>query len=248
MTACHGRELQHEKGQKTQKKLEFRRKNKLKENRQKAGLKIVFLGVDRDKSGRMGFFGSSGATSGFGHQIGTVPTRSGRLASMHKPHSNKTRDWQQPEWLDQGKTISRALPKLGISDVKIGTVFPLFQPLKKQKKTKKNKKTRQISVVNVALHKLRKRQSTRKGSLEKWHHPRDAHWLVSVMDTVMWYVFGSLPGLQSERRATTDSKTLLMVMAGLHDSFRMSKHIAPWHESWQEVKHVKQTKKWPCIE
>ena len=43
----------------------------------------MFLGVDRDKSGRIGFFGSSGGTSGFGVQIGTVPTRSGRLASMH---------------------------------------------------------------------------------------------------------------------------------------------------------------------
>ena len=42
----------------------------------------MFLGVDRDKSGRIGFFGSSGGTSGFGLQIGTVPTRSGRLASF----------------------------------------------------------------------------------------------------------------------------------------------------------------------
>ena len=42
----------------------------------------MFLGVGRDKSGRIGFFGSSGGTSGFGLQIGTVPTRSGRLASM----------------------------------------------------------------------------------------------------------------------------------------------------------------------
>ena len=70
------------KGQKTQKNLEFRVKNK--ENRQKR-VKIVFLGVDRDKSGRIGFFGSSGGTSGFGLQIGTVPTRSGRLASMLTP-------------------------------------------------------------------------------------------------------------------------------------------------------------------
>ena len=43
----------------------------------------MFLGVDRDKSRRIGFFGSSGGTSGFGLQIGTVPTRSGRLASMN---------------------------------------------------------------------------------------------------------------------------------------------------------------------
>ena len=42
----------------------------------------MFLGVDRDKSGRIGFFGSSGGTSGFGLQIGTVQARSGRLASM----------------------------------------------------------------------------------------------------------------------------------------------------------------------
>ena len=42
----------------------------------------MFLPVDRDKSGRIRFFGSSGGTSGFGLQIGTVPTRSGRLASM----------------------------------------------------------------------------------------------------------------------------------------------------------------------
>ena len=47
-----------------------------------APLKTVFLGVDRDKLGRIGFFGSSGGTSGFGLQIGTVPMRSGRLASM----------------------------------------------------------------------------------------------------------------------------------------------------------------------
>ena len=65
------------KGQKTQKKLEFRLKNK--ENWQKSGLKIVLLGADRDKSGRIGFFGWSGGTSGFGLQIGTVPTRSGWL-------------------------------------------------------------------------------------------------------------------------------------------------------------------------
>ena len=68
------------KGQKTQNKLEFRLKNK--ENRQKAGLKSCFFGVDRDKTGRIGFFGSSGGTSGFGLQIGTVPTKSRRLASM----------------------------------------------------------------------------------------------------------------------------------------------------------------------
>ena len=43
----------------------------------------MFWGVDRDKTGQIGFFGSSGGTSGFGLQIGTVPTRSGRLASMH---------------------------------------------------------------------------------------------------------------------------------------------------------------------
>ena len=42
----------------------------------------MFSGVDRDKTGWIGFFGSSGGTSGFGLQIGTVPTRSGRLASM----------------------------------------------------------------------------------------------------------------------------------------------------------------------
>ena len=70
------------KGQKTQKKLEFEFRLKNKENRQKAGLKLCFLGVDRYKTGRIGFFGSSGGTSGFGLQIGTVPTRSGRLASM----------------------------------------------------------------------------------------------------------------------------------------------------------------------
>ena len=70
------------KGQKTQKKLEFQLKNK--ENRQKAGLKSCFgalIGTNRDESV---FFGSSGGTSGFGLQIGTVPTRSGRLASMLK--------------------------------------------------------------------------------------------------------------------------------------------------------------------
>ena len=39
----------------------------------------MFLGVDQDKSV---FLGSSGGTSGFGLQIGTVPTRSRRLASM----------------------------------------------------------------------------------------------------------------------------------------------------------------------
>ena len=45
----------------------------------KGRFKIVFLGVDRDKSGRIGFFGSSGGTSGFGSpnrdcpdEIGTV--------------------------------------------------------------------------------------------------------------------------------------------------------------------------------
>ena len=48
----------------------------------KSRFKIVFWGVDRDKTGRIGFFGSSGGTSGFGLQIGSVPTRSGRLASM----------------------------------------------------------------------------------------------------------------------------------------------------------------------
>ena len=42
----------------------------------------MFLGVDWDKSGRIGFFGSSGGTSGFGFQTGTVPTRLGRLASI----------------------------------------------------------------------------------------------------------------------------------------------------------------------
>ena len=69
------------KGQKTQKKLEFRLKNN--ENRQKEGLKSCFwalIGTKRD------FFESSGGTSGFGLQIaiGTIPTRSGRLASMRK--------------------------------------------------------------------------------------------------------------------------------------------------------------------
>ena len=54
----------------------------------KGRLKIVFLGVDRDKSGRIGFFGSSGGTSGFGLQIGTVPTGSGRLASMIMGHTS----------------------------------------------------------------------------------------------------------------------------------------------------------------
>ena len=38
--------------------------------------------IDRDKSWRIGFFGSSGGTSGFGLQTWTVPTRSGRLASV----------------------------------------------------------------------------------------------------------------------------------------------------------------------
>ena len=50
----------------------------------KSRFKIVFLGVGRDTSGRIGFFGSSGGASGFGLQIGTVPTRSGRLESMYK--------------------------------------------------------------------------------------------------------------------------------------------------------------------
>ena len=68
------------KDQKTQKKLDFRLKN-------------VFLGVDRDKSGRIGFFGSSGGTSGFGLQIGTVPTRSGRLASMQRQLGVPWRFW-----------------------------------------------------------------------------------------------------------------------------------------------------------
>ena len=68
------------KGQKTQKKLEFRLKNK--ENRQKAGLKSCFLALIGTKRDESAFFGSSGGASGFGLQIGTVPTRSGRLASM----------------------------------------------------------------------------------------------------------------------------------------------------------------------
>ena len=67
-------------GQQTQKKLEFRLKNK--ENRQKAGLKSCFGALIGTKTGRIGFLGSSGWTSGFGLQIGAVPTRSGRLASM----------------------------------------------------------------------------------------------------------------------------------------------------------------------
>ena len=83
------------KGQKTQKKLEFRLKNK--EDRQKAGSsKIVFWGVDRDKSVRIGFLGSPGETSGFGLQIGTVPTRLGRLASMDKQHDyHLSMEWNQ---------------------------------------------------------------------------------------------------------------------------------------------------------
>ena len=43
------------------------------------------MGVDRDKSGQIRFFGLSGATSGFGLQIESVPTSSGRLASMTLP-------------------------------------------------------------------------------------------------------------------------------------------------------------------
>ena len=49
--------------QKTQKELEFQPKNK--ENRQKAGLKSGFLGVDRDKSGRIRFFWVVGRDVGF---------------------------------------------------------------------------------------------------------------------------------------------------------------------------------------
>ena len=72
------------KGQKTQKKLDFQLKNK--ENMQTAGLKSCFWALSRDKSIRIGIFGSSGGKSGFGLQIGTVPTRSGRLASMQVLH------------------------------------------------------------------------------------------------------------------------------------------------------------------
>ena len=52
----------------------------------KAGLKSCFWAFDRDKSGRIGFFGSSGRTSGFSLQIGTVLTRSGRLATWYGIH------------------------------------------------------------------------------------------------------------------------------------------------------------------
>ena len=48
----------------------------------KAGLKPCFWALIGTNRGRIGFFGSSGGTSGFGLQIGTVPARSGRLASM----------------------------------------------------------------------------------------------------------------------------------------------------------------------
>ena len=72
--------------------------NSTKEQREqaKSRFKIVFLGVDRDKTGRIGFFGSSGWTSGFGLQIGTVPTRSGRLASMLYVHKSA---WYVEEFL-----------------------------------------------------------------------------------------------------------------------------------------------------
>ena len=68
------------KGQKTQKKLEFRLKNK--ENRQKAGLKSCFGALIGTKQDESAFLGRRAGRSGFGLQIGTVPTRSGRLASM----------------------------------------------------------------------------------------------------------------------------------------------------------------------
>ena len=76
------------KGQKTQKKLDMIPTEEQREQA-KSRFKIVFLGVDRDKSGRIGFFGSSGRTSGFGLQIGTVPARSGRLARMRVPRKRR---------------------------------------------------------------------------------------------------------------------------------------------------------------
>ena len=71
----------------------------------------MFLGVDRDKTGRIGFFGSSGGTSGFGLQIGTVPTRSGRLASMDQPRSATTNTLASMLlyliWVTRNKTVHR---------------------------------------------------------------------------------------------------------------------------------------------
>ena len=74
----------------------------------------MFMHVDRDKTGRIGFFGSSGGTSGFCLQIGTVPTRSGRLASMGETEKNRhTRDKQityivAKNSMKTGKTDGRA--------------------------------------------------------------------------------------------------------------------------------------------
>ena len=78
ITARHGRA--HKKRQKDTEETWFPTEEQ--REQAKSRFKIVFLGVDRDKTGRIGFFGLSGGTSGFGLQIGTVPTRSGRLASM----------------------------------------------------------------------------------------------------------------------------------------------------------------------
>ena len=51
------------KGQKTQKKLEFQLKTQ--REQAKGRFKIMFLGVDRDKSGRIGFFWVVGRDVGF---------------------------------------------------------------------------------------------------------------------------------------------------------------------------------------
>ena len=67
-------------GQKTQNKLEFRLKNK--EYRQKAGLKSCFWALIGTNWGESAFWGRRAGRRGFSLQIGTVPTRSGRLASM----------------------------------------------------------------------------------------------------------------------------------------------------------------------
>ena len=67
------------KGQKTQKKLEFRLKNN--KNRQKVGLKSCFWALIRTNRDESAFLGRR-AGRRVSIQIGTVRTRSGRLASM----------------------------------------------------------------------------------------------------------------------------------------------------------------------
>ena len=125
ITACHGRV--HEKRPKDTEETWIPTEEQTEQA--KSRFKIVFWGVGRDKSGRIGFFGSSGGTSGFGLQIGTVPTRSGRLAGMWAYQEIQKEclpfTWTQC-WCSRTQTIDRFIASMVTKNLSIILEEPIL--------------------------------------------------------------------------------------------------------------------------